>query len=204
METFQALSARIIALPSKHRQKIVAIDGGSGAGKSTFAHHLSLRIPHSAVIHIDSFYIGEWNRRVEHRNYNIHPLFDWDRFEREVIEPLQKGKHIVYHVYDWHLHNTDNVAHIDDESIIILEGVQSFQPRFAEAYDYRIWLEAPEHNRLEKGLARDGEQMEELWLEDWLPIERNYMRTHEPIKRADLVVLGHNVNFSEGTFETLD
>ena len=199
-QTFEGLAQHITVLKSKRAQKLIGVDGGGGAGKSTFAEHLQEHLPNAAIVHIDNFYKGPWDKRLEHTDYDINPLFDWDRFFIEVIQPTQEGKQIQYHVYDWHIHTADEIVSVPTGAMIIVEGGYTTQKRFSDVYDFKIWIEADEDQRLEKALARDGEHMRFLWEEDWLPVERNYTQRDNPASRADLVVSGYADDFSKGLF----
>ena len=44
--------------------------------------------------------------------------------------------------------------------------------------------------RLARGIARDGEQARTIWEQDWMPKEDDYVKTHLPHERADLLVNG--------------
>lgn len=200
--TFEDLAKIVTELKSKHRQKLIGIDGGGGAGKSTFAKHLQSALTNAEVIHIDDFYSGPWNKRLDHKEYIVNPLFDWRRYKQEVLEPIQNGTPINYHIYDWGAHTADETATISKDAIVIVEGGYTTQKALADIYDYKIWIDADMDVRLQKALARDGEHMRFLWEEDWLPVERNYLAQDSPCSRADLVVKGHSVDFSEGFFET--
>jgi uridine kinase len=203
MLTFQKLADEIISLKGKHSQKIIAIDGGGGAGKSTFAKHLQELIPNSVVIHGDDFYIGPWDKRLDHTNYVVNPMFNWDRYKSEVLDAVRDGKPVQYHVYDWHKHSALEVVSVPTDAIIIVEGGYVTQKDFADSYDYKIWIEADMNLRLEKAIVRDGEHMRYLWEEDWLPVERNYIEKDNPASRANLIVKGHALDFSDGTFEVV-
>lgn len=199
-KTFQELGEEIVALQPKYKQKVIAIDGGGGAGKSTFAKYLQERIPGAVVIHIDDFYIGPWDKRLEHTNYDVSPMFDWDRFKKEIVEPVKQGLLVSYHVYNWDTHTTEEVVAVPEAATIIVEGGYTTQTRFSDFYDFKIWIEADQAYRLTEVLKRDGEHMRYLWEEDWLPVERNYIRVHNPAAKADLVVQGHAQDYSQGSF----
>jgi len=201
--SFEKLAEHITALKNKHAQKLIGIDGG-GAGKSTFAKHLKKSLPKAVIIHVDDFYKGPWNKRLDHTNYSVNPFFDWDRFYIEIIQPIQQGMQVKYHVYDWHTHTADKIIRIAVDRLIIVEGGYATQERFSDVYDFKIWIEADEGHRLQKALVRDGEHMRFLWEEDWLPVERNYIQTDNPASRADLVVIGHSGDFSNNTFNLIN
>jgi len=202
-QTFDDLAQVIAGLSSKHRQKLIGIDGGGGAGKSTFAKHLQSALHNAEVIHIDDFYIGPWDKRLEHTDYVVNPMFDWQRYKSEVLDRIQRDEQVTYHIYDWHEHNTNKIATVPQDAVVLVEGVYTIQKSFAAVYDYKIWIEADMDLRLQKALGRDGEHMRFLWEEDWLPVERNYIAKDNPVSRADLIVKGHSADFTQGFFETI-
>lgn len=199
-KTFKELADAIVARVGKYQQKIIVIDGGGGAGKSTFAEELKKMLPGSAVIHGDDFYKGPWDKRLDHTDYVVNPMYDWDRYKHEVLDAVREGRQIRYHVYDWHKHSADEEVEVSVDAIALVEGGYTSQKGFSEVYDYKIWIEADVNLRIEKALKRDGEHMRYLWEEDWLPVEKNYIEKDNPAARADLVVQGHAADFAQGFF----
>ena len=199
---FEDLGKKITTLKGSHAQKLIGIDGGGGAGKSTFAENLRKHLEHAFVIHIDDFYKGPWNARLDNKDYDINPFVDWERLESEVLKPIQNDDAIQYHVYNWHTHTIGDLVTVPCDAIVIIEGIYATQKNFRGLYDFTIWIQADESLRLDRALRRDGEHMRFLWEEDWLPVERNYIRALNPALRADMVVLGHSSDFSKGYFDT--
>ena len=78
----------------------------------------------------------------------------------------------------------------ESEGVIVIEGVCALHVLFRDAYDLRIWVEAPRELRLARGVARDGEQARKTWEEKWLPSEDRYVERDDPISAADLIVDG--------------
>ena len=201
---FKDLANTILGLKSKYADKIICIDGGGGAGKSTFAEHLKAHIPNAFVIHGDDLYIGPWDKRLKHTNYEVNPLGDYERFEKEVIQSVKNGNQVTYHIYNWHTHSLEeNPVSIPPNAIISVEGLYMLQDRFSDIYDYSIWIEVDVEKRLERAMLRDGEHMRNLWEEDWLPVEKNYREKQNPMQRADLIVDGGKSDFSSDSFVVL-
>ena len=80
-----AIRARSV---SAHRL-VVAIDGRSGAGKSTVAEALAQAIG-AVIVHCDDFIAAsvsnvEWDRRTPEQR--AADAIDWRRLKREAIEP---------------------------------------------------------------------------------------------------------------------
>ena len=194
--TFSKLSQEIIKLPSKHRQKLVAIDGGGGAGKTTFATKLQKEIVGSSIVKIDDFYRPPQLRSPVMSTQVINPNFDWDRFRTLVLEAVKNDKDINYQLYDFGVGTLSGKSiSIPRGAIIIVEGVWSLQEAFADFYDYRIWLEAPKEIRLERGLMRDGEGMRKEWEQEWIPADQYYQKTSQPHLKADCVIDSDSSDF---------
>ncbi|MSR85713.1 hypothetical protein EXS71_04770, partial [Candidatus Uhrbacteria bacterium] len=184
--TFRELANKITNLPHKHRQRLIAIDGGGGAGKTTFASCLQEEIPGSHVVRIDDFYRPPQLRTPVLSTNVINPNFDWDRIRTLVFDAITGDKNISYQLYDFENGTlTGEVIRIPPDATIILEGVWSMQKAFIDFYDFCIWLEAPMVLRLERGVSRDGEELREVWEREWIPIDESYKKTQQPQRRAD-------------------
>lgn len=202
-QTFQELAGVIRNLKSKHSQVVVGIDGGSGAGKSTFACLLQKELLNSVIIHIDDFYKGLPHKAFDHKVHEVSPNFDWERLEQEVFEPLRNGKPVEYQVYNWHTNLIDSKKSIPTHAPIIIEGIEVTQNRFKNEYDFKIWVECNLSVRLERGVERDGETMRGIWENDWLPFDEVYSSTQDPKSRANLVIDGLVSDYSVGKFTVL-
>jgi uridine kinase len=72
--------------------QMVAIDGQSAAGKSTFAAALAARID-AALVSGDDFYrvMNDEDRAQLSASDGIERYFDWERMRAEVLVPLREG-----------------------------------------------------------------------------------------------------------------
>ena len=68
---------------------VVAIDGGGGAGRSTFADALAVRLGGALVVRTDDF--ATWDA----------PLRWAPRFLEQVLEPVARGDVVRYQRSDW-------------------------------------------------------------------------------------------------------
>lgn len=167
---------------------IVAIDGPGGAGKSTVAGLLAGAVGGADVVHVDNFY-----RPSNEQGDDGSPgsMFDLDRLANEVLTPLHSGLDARYQRYDW-----DDDALADwiiiprRRPMVIIEGVYSASPDLRMAYDAVVWVTAPSETRLERGVARDGEDMRSTWTDVWMPVEDRYATSTGAADRATVVIDG--------------
>src|SRR4051812_11771434 len=99
--TFSELTKKVVNAVPKHRQRIIAIDGGGGAGKTIFATCMQKEIAGSFIVKIDDFYRPPQLRTPLISTQVINPNFDWDRFRTLVLEAVKKDKGIIYQLYDF-------------------------------------------------------------------------------------------------------
>lgn len=163
----------LIAAASPFRAfTFVGIAGHGGAGKST----LASRIPGAQVVGTDEFWDGEG--------------FDLERLEAEVVAPLLAGRVAGYDAWDWTEKRQRGRREVRPTGTVVIEGVCALHRRFRDAYDVRVWVEAPYEVRLARGVARDGEGARVTWLERWMPSEDRYVERDDPIPSAHVVVDG--------------
>jgi len=187
--TFQELTQIITAHPQRYNRRLIAIDGGGGAGKSTCATYLQQSIQDSYIVHIDDFYRPPQLRVPVLHLDTINPNFDWDRFHTTILDATKNNEAITYQLYDFEAGTlSGNIIEIPQRATVIVEGVWSMQSAFVDMYDYCIWLEAPSDIRLERGVSRDGEEFRHVWEREWIPIDDSYKNTQTPHLKAQCII----------------
>ncbi|WP_298741197.1 (d)CMP kinase [uncultured Microbacterium sp.] len=160
--------------------RLVGVDGPAGSGKSTIANRLSDRFDWP-IIQIDDFF--SW---VSFTSW-------WPRFESDVITPLLDGKSIRYQVRDW---AGDELGEglagwkeLNWAPVMIIEGVGATRAAIADVLACRVWVDAAASDRLERGVARDGESHRTLW-EQYMPREAQFFAVDGTPHRADISIDG--------------
>lgn len=157
--------------------RIVAIDGLGGAGKSTFAEHLSITLDGAEIIHTDDF--ASWE----------NPLDWWPQLIENVLGPVSRNEMVRFQRSQWQADSDPEWVEFRPDNFLILEGVTAAREAFAPYLTYAIWVEAPEELRLRRGLERDGQTARKQW-ELWMADEARYRSRERPDERADLVIRG--------------
>ncbi|MEV6963617.1 AAA family ATPase [Hamadaea sp. NPDC051192] len=135
--------------PRSGRTRIVAIDGQSGAGKTTFAGELGTALLERGasvdLVHTDDLLDG-WDDQFTF----------WDRLEREVLLPLGRGAAGRYHRYDWIEERfVDEVTVVHPVDVVLVEGVSTGRAAMRQLADLTVFLGVPDDLAWERLRARD-------------------------------------------------
>ena len=159
---------------------IIAIDGRSGAGKTTLAIELAARLREHhkvSLFHLEDIYPG-WNGLAA----------GIDRYAATVLAPLRRGEPARWVSWDWDRHY-DGAARITEPAeIVLVEGVGAAAAAAAPFLDAVVWADSPEQDRRTRALARDGASYEPYW-EQWAGQEDEWLAADDVPSRADVRVL---------------
>jgi uridine kinase len=153
--------------------RLVCIDGLAGSGKTTLALGLA-DAARAQVLHTDELLEG-WGGLP-----GLAATLD------RVLRPLSEGQRSSWTRWDWHASAWAESHSLSPGGLLVVEGVGAAPARIDDLVTTRVWIEAPRHERLRRGLARDGEQMRPQW-EQWLDDEEALHARERTRDRADLV-----------------
>jgi len=163
------------AVPRAGGTRVVAIDGRSGAGKTSLAAALRQRLQ-APVVSLEDLYGG------------------WDGLERgidllvsAVLEPLAAGRAARVPRYDWIAREWAEPATIEPPPILIVEGVGAGARRAAAFESVLVWLEVPAPVRKRRALDRDGETFAPHW-DQWAAQEDLMLARDRTQDRADITI----------------
>jgi uridine kinase len=161
--------------------RLIAVDGPSGAGKTTFALRLA-KLLDAPVVHTDDLLDG-WDDQFTF----------WDRLERLVLTPLRRGDSATYERYQWHLGRfAGPPVVVEPAPAVLLEGVSAARREIRPELSLAVFVVAPAELRLRRALARDGDDSVAFraYLERWRAAEDRYFAEDGTAAAADLVVDG--------------
>ena len=166
------------ASPRLGAVRLIVIDGPAGSGKTTLAGAVAARLAavgeRVTTLHLDDLYEG-WG--------GLEGF--WGRLEAGVLTPISRGEVGRYRPYEWPAGTWGEWVLVPPPDFLIVEGCGAAARAVDGRAAVRIWVEAPEAVRLERGLARDGQAMRDHWLA-WMRDESAHFAREETRERADV------------------
>lgn len=168
------------------RPVLVAVDGRSGAGKSTVAARIAAQVPGSAIVHTDD--IAWWES-----------AFAWDHLlAASVLVPLRQGGGVSYRPPAWQSRGRPGSIDVPAGApLVLVEGVGSSRVGLRSLLDAAIWVQADDSEANRRGIARDaltpehaGEAAATAFWREWLAQERPFLARDRPWDRADIILCG--------------
>lgn len=140
---------------------LFGICGGSGAGKTTLAVQLIQRLgpAHVSTLAFDAYYRDLSHITMEERmrvNYDHPDSLDNELFAIHLAE-LRAGRSVDVPEYDFATHTrTGGFVRVEARDVVIVEGILLFCfPGIHELLDHAVFIDVPEHVRLERRIRRD-------------------------------------------------
>ncbi|GAA3285373.1 aminodeoxychorismate synthase component I [Paenarthrobacter aurescens] len=158
---------------------IIAVDGRSGAGKTTLAVELAARLRQHhkvSLFHLEDIYPG-WN--------GLMPGIE--RYVGTVLKPLSEGMAAEWTSWDWDKHYDGSLNVTLPAEIVIVEGVGAAAAPARSMLNAVVWVESPGEDRRRRALTRDGSTYEPYW-ESWAAQEDEWLSSDEVVTAADVRV----------------
>ncbi|MEO6701531.1 MAG: hypothetical protein ABI140_06505 [Jatrophihabitantaceae bacterium] len=155
--------------------RVIALDGGAAAGKSSLAAALVARLPAAQVLHLDDLLDG-WAGQFDFAG----------RLRDEVLRPLAAGRPASFQRYDWATGKFAERVPVLAANTLIVEGVSAIDG-CAGWQSTGIFLDLPRAERERRWVERDG-PLRPRWL-DWLDAEDRYFARH-PLPPDTIVLPG--------------
>jgi uridine kinase len=170
----EQIAAAIAAAPPRAgATRVLAIDGRAGAGKTTLAAELGIRLG-APVVDLELIYPG------------------WDGLEAgvallvaDVLEPFAAGRPAHVPRYDWARGAFGEPWVLAPPPLAIVEGVGAGSAAAAPFTSLLVWVELDTATRRARAIARDGELFRPHW-ERWAAQEDALLARERTPQRASL------------------
>ena len=160
---------------------LVAVDGRSGSGKSTFADAVVSRLWQA---------LGSTEAVTLLRMDAVYP--GWDGLEsavrtlqEDLLPNLAAGREATYRSWLWTRGRPGPPRTVRPASLVVVEGVGSGV--CPELLDLLVWVHAADDVRHRRAMARDGDTYAPHW-DTWAAQEERHLAAHATRDLADVLV----------------
>lgn len=173
---------------------LIAIDGGSGAGKTTTVEELRRYLTEASCVHCDDFFdagveISEWHSMSPAERASR--CIDWRRLRSEALRPLSRGRRASWHPFDVSTASglSADVVTAEPSGIVVVDGIYSSRPELVDMMALTVLVDASAATRRRRHDIREGGD-ESMWHQIWDAAEDHYLAHIRPPGTFDLVVQG--------------
>ncbi len=177
---------------------VIAIAGGTGAGKTTVARLITENVGESVTrIPLDNYYEDLSHLDLAEResvNYDHPSAFEWELL-RERLRTLSEGQPIEMPEYDFEQHNRNaEPVTVTPTEVVVLEGILSlYDEAINEILDLRLYVETDADVRILRRIRRDvierGRELEDVMDQYLSTVKPMHEQFIEPTKKhADLLI----------------
>jgi hypothetical protein len=135
---------------------------------------------------MDDFFLRP-EQRTRERFTQIGGNVDYERFQEEVLLPLQSGQAFSYRPFDCKTCTLSAPVYAPAKKLNIIEGAYSLHPYFGEPYDLKILLTVEPALQRRRILERPA-FLHRRFFEEWIPMESRYMEGFQISSKADLTL----------------
>ena len=188
MRTKEEVAARIEARLQKQNRLIVALDGMSCSGKTTFAKDLAERFGGS-VVHMDDFFLPR-DRFTEAMQALPGGNMDRERFRAEVLAPMAAGADFTYTPFSCQEQALLPEKVAVSGRLVVVEGAYALLPAWGRYWDLALFLQVSMEEQQGRLLLRNGAKGMVPFLTRWIPREEAYFQACDVKARCDAIVDG--------------
>lgn len=165
---------------------VIAIDGNSAAGKSTFSENLLKKLD-ASLFHMDDFFLPPTMKTPE-RLATPGGNIDSKRFNDEVITGILSEKDFHYGAFSCRSGSITQ-KFITYKPINIIEGVYSLHPLWHHIIDISVFMTIDSSAQQRRILLRNGPSKLNDYITKWIPMENMYFEAFDLQNKSDIVMI---------------
>lgn len=169
----------------KQENTIVGIDGMAASGKTSLAKLLQ-RVYDCEIIHADDFFLQPY-QRTEERFAEVGGNIDYERIS-EVLSTVKEGKQAFYRPYNCGTQKLEKEKNIEPQKLILVEGSYCLHRTMIDNYDCKIYLYCDEKIQEKRILERNGKDMLQRFVKEWIPMENTYAALEKIREKSDIAL----------------
>ncbi len=166
---------------------VLAIEGGSAAGKTTLAALLET-LYGATVFHMDDYFLRP-EQRTKERLAEAGGNVDRERVLSEILLPLYRGESsITYSPFSCQEQRLLPPVTVKPSRLTVIEGAYSMHPLLQSYYDFSVLMHispALQKKRIQK---RNSPQLAERFFAEWIPMEEAYRQAFAIQEKCDIVI----------------
>lgn len=184
---------------------VLGIAGGSGSGKTTFAHKVIKRLPEEdiTIVHMDSYYLNQLPPEIISQdgkpNFDHPKAFDWELL-RTHLHKLKNNQPIEMPQYSFKTHSRlpESIT-VYPKSILIFEGIFAlFDAEIRKMLDVKCFLNVESDIRFTRRLHRDiqerGRDLDSVIDQYYATVRPMYKKFLDPQKEHADVTIGEETD----------
>ena len=195
------LARRLSALRDQLDRSIaVAIDGASGAGKTSLAFALAREVDNAFVLQTDSYHVPlACAYRMKPRAGEIGAMIDWRRFRETALRRLRSDESFRVEWINPFSERLEAVHEVGPKTVVLCDGTFSARNELRSDYDFSILVQCAAAEARRRRRVRDAAQGSS-WTSYidtiWMPDEEAYLADIDPA-HFDLVVDGESASIRD-------
>ena len=206
---FQKIIEEVKQRKQEDKAIVVGINGIDGAGKTKFAEALETYLKAKGyptqLIRLDDFHNPKAIRYAgdnQADNY-YKKSFNISLIVEKLLSPIREKSELALKLKTLNL-NTDKYENkreyiINQDTIVIFEGVFLFRKELAPYTDYKIFLDIPFEECKKRAKTRDLEEVVNKYDDKYIPAQKKYLEKYPPTKVADIII--DNTNWEYPTIK---
>lgn len=178
---------------------LVAIDGRTGAGKTSFGHELAEQLAAQGLTvlraSLDDFKRPWADRHLYDRESGegyYRNAFDYDAVTRLLLNPYSDcaSQGVALCAIDplTQIDHSATRVSVPEDAVLIVDGVFAFRDEIDHWWTLRVWLDIGAELSLARGIARDGEAALAVHRDRYGGAEAVYLAEAVPMSRADVII----------------
>lgn len=173
------------------KRTILAIDGMSGAGKSSLAQILK-DVYGCAVFHADD-YFPRAEQRTPERMRQPGGNLDRERLRDEILEPLASGaEEITFRPFDCHSMTLCEPQTVSVGKLAIVEGSYCMHPELRRYYTDTVFLRVSPQRQRERIIERNDDMADEFFSK-WIPMENTYIESTQVQRQCEFLLAAADI-----------